>query len=339
MNALLQSENSNLGGKRVGERGGKMLVGPGRPYDLVAVCLLAAGAVMFSLSSPDNPLTWTLGFLAVFFAPGYAIISALFPGNREILAQSFVTRREERTFNITLLERIALSFGMSAVVMAIVGTFLARVVSSLNLIMVALSVVALTGIISAYAVYRRSGLPPGDQFAVFTRPRTGASVRRGASRGEMGISAVVVAGLVLAGAVAVNGYANDPGDSENFSEFSISGADGNLQQLPQQASPGQFITVRITVTSHYSDAREMSVTISAGSPVNGDGNNFQAPPTMAGALGPRTITFTLGSGNQWSYPITFSAGTGPIYFVLDDGNEVKTLWMPLAVSGPSGGGD
>lgn len=316
-----------------------MLIGPGRPYDLIAVCLLAVGAVLLSFYFRDSPLTGVLGFPAVFFAPGYALISALFPGNREILAQSFVARREERAFNITMLERIALSFGMSAAVMAVAATVLARGLSSLNVMTVGLTVVAVTAAVSAYAAYRRSGLPPGDQFAVFIR--TGGArgrPRKGLSRGEKAVGAVIVLGLVLAGAAAASGL-NPPPGPEMFSEFSISGADGNLQQLPQQVAPAQSIAVRVNVISHFPEAREMKVTISAGSPVNG-GSGFVSPPSGAGSLdAPRSLTFTLGPGHQWSYPITFSVpSAGPVYFVLDDGSEVKTLWMPLTAVGPGGGG-
>lgn len=322
----------------MGERAGRMLVGPGRPYDLIAVCLLAAVAVLLSFYDRNSLLTSALGFLAVFFAPGYAIISALFPGNREILAQSFVTRREERAFNITLVERVALSFGMSAVAMALAGTFLARGLSALNLVIVGLTVVSITGLVSAYAVHRRMALPPGDQFAVFTRTRPAGMQRRGFSRGEKGAAAVMVGGLFVLGAVVVSGITAGPSDDNPFTEFYIAGPDGNLQQLPQQLSPGQQGAVRVTVNSHLPSAEEMRLTIALYPGAN-DGAAFTAPE--AGSLGTaRSTTFTLGPGDQWSQVITFSipsSGTQTVYLVLDDGVEAKTLWMPVTVGGGGGG--
>lgn len=322
----------------MGERAGKVLIGPGRPYDLILVCLLAAGAVLLSFYARDSPLTWTLGFFAVFFAPGYAITSALFPGNREILAQSFVTRREERAFNMTMVERIALAFGMSAVAMALAGTLLARVLSGLNLVTVGLTVVSITGLVSAYAVYRRSVLPPGDQFAVFTRTRRAGVSRRGLSRGEKGVAALSVAGLFIMGAVAVSGMSSGPSGSSTFTEFYIAGPDGNVQQLPQQMSPGQGGAVRVTVNSHLQETVEMRLTVSFDTAVNG-GEPFQYPGITGPISGPKYMLMTISPGDQWSQVITFnlpgsaSAGTHTVFFVLDDGVEVKTLWISITVTG------
>lgn len=326
----------------MGERAGRMLVGPGRPFDLIIVCLLAVVAVLLSFYARDSALTSALAFLAVFFCPGYAVVSALFPGNREILAQSFVTRREERTFYISMIERIALAFGMSAVVMALAGTFLTRALYSLNVVTVGLAVVFITVILSAYAVARRSKLAPGDQFAVFTRAKAppGAPRRRGFSRGEKAVAALSALGLVMFAVVALNGLNAGPSDDDiQFTEFYITGSDGNLQQLPQELSPGQGGTVRVTVNSHLSSTQECRLTVALYA-VNG-GSAFMYPGITGPISEPRSMLLTVGPDNQWSQLVTFSipsAGSFNVFFTLDDGHEVKSLWIPITVTGASTGG-
>jgi len=174
-------------------RSGKVLIGPGRPYDLILVCIVVAVAAILPVYYPASPPAWVLGFLAVFFCPGYAMVSALFPGQFEIIPRTFLPHGE-RTFTITMLERSALAIGLSATAVALATTIMTRGLLDLTALSVGVLLIALTFIASAVAASRRSKLMPGDQFAIVLP----TAERRPFNRAEAGVAAVIIALVMMA---------------------------------------------------------------------------------------------------------------------------------------------
>jgi hypothetical protein len=49
---------------------------------------------------------------------------------------------------------------------------------------------------------------------------------------------------------------------------------------------------------------------------------------------PRSFTFDLADGERWESNIAFTipvSGDRTLYLLLDDGREVKLLWLPLTI--------
>jgi uncharacterized membrane protein len=315
-----------VGGKKV-----KVLVGPGRPYDLIVICLLVAAAVLLSTYKVDGPLMWVLGFIAVFFAPGYALVSALFPGQKAILSQSFMIKREERLVDISYLERIALSFGLGATVMALAGTIISRGIFELTSLTVGLEAAAFTYIFSALAIYRRSRLPMGDQFALALRPWNG---KHPLTMAEKGLSVIIASALILLVAVAATGLNAHPAALE-YSEFSITGADGNMEHLPRVLASDQQGLVRVSVVSHFATSGHFTLVLSLEQNAS---SSMAFDPTQPVTVSPgaaRSVTLDLASGESWERTISFvipSPGERTLFLTLNDGTEVKDLWVPLTIT-------
>lgn len=312
-------------------RTARVIVGPGRPYDLILICLLVAAAVLLATYDVQGPLGWVLGFVAIFFAPGYALVSLLLPGQKTILSQSYMVRREERLMDITMLERIALAFGLSAALMALGGTIMTRGIIDLDSLVVGLETAAFTYIFSALAIYRRSRLPSGDQFVLAMRPRNG---RRAFTQAERAVSAVLIAALAVLAAVTVTGLTVPPA-AYPFSEFSISGADGNMEHLPSVLTEEQEGRILVSVTSHLAEEGSFILVLSLERNVSTTAS-FDPSRTVTVLPGQaRSATFSLADGESWERTISFiipEAGERTLYLRLDDGQEVKELWLPLTIT-------
>lgn len=310
-------------------RTGKVLAGPGRPYDLIVVCAVVAVAALLPAYFPTSPVMWVLGFAAVFFCPGYALTAALLPGRREILAQSFMFRREERAFNISLLERLALSVGLSATSVALVATVMTRGLLVLNSTTVGVVLIAITFVAAALAVYRRSQLPPGDQF-LLTLPELELGRLNSAERM---VAAIIMVSVVVLGAVGVSALrSEDPGMP--FSDFAISGADGRLDHLPSTLTTGQQGLFRVNATNHLGEEADYTIRISLGQVSTFVPFNPAQPVALSPGQG-RSVEFSLQDGESFERVITFSISQPGQWTVLlelhSSHGEVRTLWLPITV--------
>lgn len=307
----------------------KVIVGPGRPWDLVLVCAVVATAALLPVYWPSSPPAWVFGFAAVFYCPGYAITSALLPSRMAALSRSFVPN-QERTHRTTMLIRSALAVGLSATVVAMAATIMTRGLIVLNSLTVGLTLIAITFIASAVAVYRRSKLAPGDQFAIVLRPRERFPLNQ---REGMVVVTIVVAVMAL-GVVVADGLMADRSGLP-YSEFEVSGADGELDHLPSSLSPNQPATVLIAATNNLGRAADYTLIVSLSDSLSATPADLSQTVVLSPGAG-RSTTISLDDGERYQQTLTFSIdrpGDFTVFLRLVDhgGSEVMTLWMPITV--------
>jgi uncharacterized membrane protein len=309
----------------------RLYVGPGKPYDLVTVCAIVTVSVLLALLDVQGVVRWTLGFLAVFFAPGYAIVSALFPGRKAIITPSFTARRDEHTMTISLLERIIIGSVLGSAVMALAGTVITRGILNFDVWVVSVEAIAVTFVASWIALTRRARTPPEDQFVLYSTPRLS---RPSLSSGERAISAILVMAVVVLAVLAVQGLGAKP-VAEEYSELSIIGVDGELDSLPSVLAPGQAGLVEVTVRSHLSTTERFNLILSL---EEAPGNTSAFDPTQKVEVSPgqgMSYQFELDPGRTWQQDIAFvvmTTGNQTLYLILDDGVEVKSNWLSLEIT-------
>ena len=93
------------------------LAAPGRPYDLALVCAISGLAVLMAIIGWNSPLLWALAFLSVFLLPGWALVSALFPGRSANLGR--LVGQGSKDSEISLLERFMAAVILSLILFAI----------------------------------------------------------------------------------------------------------------------------------------------------------------------------------------------------------------------------
>jgi uncharacterized membrane protein len=118
--------------------------------DLLAVTFLSCLGAIFVLIPPFNEtfLRIPLALLLFFFIPGYAFISALFPGNKEISG----------------IERFTLSVGFSLILTVFDG-FIISVLWRYRQAPIAISILGITVFFSLVALYTRKLLDESEQFS------------------------------------------------------------------------------------------------------------------------------------------------------------------------------
>lgn len=189
----------------------------------LALILLPAGAVV-----PRS----LIGFPLLFFVPGYVLIAALFPGEegRAKLPDGVGTPTRSATSDsrrIGWRERLALSFGLSVVLLPLLGLALSVVGLGYDTltIVTATSLVSALGLVPA-AVYRLRE-PPGKRLRL-PSDRWSRSLDAGVFGADDRTAAVnaVVAAVVLVAAAGL-GYAMvAPNTAESFTSAALLTTDG-----------------------------------------------------------------------------------------------------------------
>jgi uncharacterized membrane protein len=258
------------------------------------------------------------------------VVSALFPGRKALLSQTAIVRREEHLLDIGFLERVVLGVGLSAAIMGLAGTVLTRGILDFNETVVAAETVIITFAGTIIAIVRRSSLPRGDQFAVMGR----ISKRTPYSAAEMGVAVIIIAAIMVMSVVLVNGL-NATSTPEPYSEFGVTGSDGEISHLPSVLATNQAGLIKVTVISHSGESQRYQLTLALEKSPSAGSSFVPSQQVSVSPGAPRSYMFDLDDGETWESVISFVipvSGERTLYLVLDDGREVKTLWLPLTIT-------
>jgi uncharacterized membrane protein len=322
---------SNAGLSRV------VVAGPGKPYDLVLTYIVVAAAALFSLGAPHSPLTAVLAFFAVYFAPGYAICSAIFPGRFAAPGRGGPKGHGAR---VTLLERLVISIILSLFTVAvegsiIAGAFFGLVVTDLNATTVIVELALTSFFATALALYRRYRLPADEQFQlVLPLPRTRVAL----SPVEKALGAfLVIGGLVAAGLFAFSLGSVPP---EPFTEFALTDTGGGLAGLPSHLNVSESGSLKVDISNQMN--REVAYNLTIGLEQQSGFTSFQpidwANPNSLVNGTALVTSVALGDGHQATQTFIFTIsepGDHKILFVLSDGSSSKTLWLWINVTNPT----
>ncbi len=209
------------------------------PLDLrVATAWLAATVLAIYLPLlNESPVRIILTLPGILFLPGYCLIAALFPKDSDI----------------DLIERIALSFGLSIAVVPLIGLGLNFTPWGIRLepVVIAITVFTLAMILAAH--YRRALLPPKERFRFPFSEIAGALrnavVPKGGSRADR-ILTVVLTLAILAAILTTVYVIVVPKEGERFSEFFILGEKQKAADYPDRISVGQSYPLYIGVGNH-----------------------------------------------------------------------------------------
>ena len=218
------------------------------PVDLILVLIWVAANIIAIYLTILNA-TWVrlvLSFPTMLFIPGYCLTAALFP----------------KKSDINLLERIALSIGLSIAVVPLIGFVLNFTTWGIRLNPIVISLTFFTLLMVFIAAYRRALLPIGERFRIPFSEIVSA-IRQEifpteSNRGER----ILIAALILAILIAIMTtifVINFPRESGQFTEFFILGENRTTTYYPDLIIPGQNYPMFIGVGNH--EYRNMNYTI------------------------------------------------------------------------------
>ena len=188
--------------------------------DLLLLNIITVLLIFIITLFPSNALRIALGLPFVLFFPGYVLTAALFP----------------RRNALDGMERVALSFGMSIVVVSLVGLVLNYTPWGIKLYPILISLAGFVAVISIVAWYRRRRLGEGGRFTIPFRLNL-ASWRRQNFIDKV-LSIILIAAIL--GAIGTLGYViATPKVGEKFTEFYILGLEGQAIEFPKEMKVGE----------------------------------------------------------------------------------------------------
>ncbi|MGB6894564.1 MAG: DUF1616 domain-containing protein [Dehalococcoidia bacterium] len=212
-----------------------------------------------------------LGLIFVLFVPGYVLVAALFP----------------RKDDLDLVERLALSFGLSIAVVPLVGLALNYSPWGIRLNPILAFVTLFIVLAASVAVYRRSVLPSDEAMSV--------SVNLALPKWSQVRTTDRLLGLLLVLVLAVAGLAayvaaTSSGGSEEFTEFYVLGADGKAEGYPRTVRVGDKFTLILGVVNH-----------------EGEETTYRVQATIGGRLAANLDSLHLANKEEWEGPLALTA--------------------------------
>ena len=185
----------------------------------------------------ESPIRILFALPMILFWPGYCLIASLFP----------------RDSDIDLLERIALSFGLSIAVVPLIGLGLNFTPWGIRLEPLVVSLTLFTLAMILVAHYRRSLLPAEEQFRVPFAESAGTIKDAVSSQGGTGVDRIlnVVLSIAILTAILTTVYVIAvPKQGERFTEFFILGEGQKAADYPERISVGEHYPMYIGAGNH-----------------------------------------------------------------------------------------
>ena len=265
----------------------------------VLLALIAAGVQ--GLPAPLPMLRLLLGLFFVLLVPGYTLQAALFP----------------RADDLDGPERLALSFGLSVVVVPPIALILDRLPWGIRLWPIVVSEALFIVACSAVALIRRRRLAEEERPALVIdiQPRAWWAVQDRTSRVLYGILGLAL----LMAAVAATAIIVTPKPGERLTEFYVLGPEGLAEGYPRNAVIGEALDVPVGIVNREGQAASYLVRI-------------QLDGQAVGQTGP----IDLANDEEWEASISFvpSAAGRDLkleFFLYRDGGEEPyrnlLLWL------------
>ena len=218
------------------------------PADLILVVfwLAACIVVMYLPLLNATPLRIILALPVVLFIPGYSVVAALYPKDHDV----------------ELIERIALSFGLSIVVVPLIGYGLTFTPWGIRLDPLVTVICIFTLVMIGIAQHRRNQVPLPDRFSMpFSDiaaagkkelfPATNSRVDR--------LLGIILSLGILAAALTTIFVFSVPKGGEKFSEFYLLDENRTTARYPNLTLVGQDYPMYVGVGNH--ESRNITYTI------------------------------------------------------------------------------
>lgn len=211
------------------------------PNDLqIAFCTIII-TIIFVLVPPLNSsvLRIVFGMLFVLFLPGYLLISALFPKKDDLSG----------------VERIALSFGLSIAVVPLLGLILNYTPWGIRFVPILSILSAFSMLLLFISYHQRSKLPENDRFSIpvndlvmafrqeFSGPKT---------KGDTILTIILIVSIILAVSMVIFVIVT-PKTGERFTEFYILDTNGKADNYPTNLSVGVPEELIVGIVNHEYD--------------------------------------------------------------------------------------
>jgi uncharacterized membrane protein len=200
-----------------------------RPDDLIAGIIVAILLILTIDITPDSVLRPILGIFFLLVTPGYVALAAIFPGRD----------------GPDTIERIALTFGLSISIFAIVGLTIYYAFSGVTLESIEFALAGLVIVTAFIAWERRTNLPEDERYVI--NVEINASIK-----GMPFIDRLLVVGIVVTAAfsLVMLYFILSPTNTTLYnSEIGLLGPTGQTAGYPWNLTLGQATNLNVSVHS------------------------------------------------------------------------------------------
>ena len=238
----------------------------GFPVDLLAV-IVGTALLVASLLGSDAGYSWPralVGFAFVLVLPGYALVSALFPGR-----PSGVRTRPMQTtaYSPGTAERLGLSFAFSLALLPILAVVHGLLGIPFETNTVVVSVATLVIALSTVGILRRFARSPTDRYSPPSVFGYGARTRDWLAAGtatDTVLSAVLAVAVLLAVGTLAFGLTG-PIQGESYTGVSLVTESGDGEYVasgfPTNFSAGEARTLTLQVENHYQEPGDYTAVV------------------------------------------------------------------------------
>jgi len=202
------------------------------PLDILLCILWSTALLPITLLSMDTTIRTLLGLPFILFIPGYILIFALFP-----------SKKTDR--GIDVIERIALSFGLSIAIVPLLGLLLNYTPWGIRLEPILLSLFFFIIGVGFLAIYRWIQTPADERFIIsfqISPPKT---------TNKLDTTLTIILAIAIVIALAALLYVIiTPKTGEKFTEFYLLGPSGKATDYPRNLTAGENATVIIGLANH-----------------------------------------------------------------------------------------
>lgn len=214
---------------------------PRYPIDIIICILWSLLLIPFVLFDLNETLRIVLGLPTILFIPGYVLICSLFP-----------TKNTKK--GIDVIERIALSFGLSIAVVPLMGLGLNYTPWGIRLIPLLTTLILFVLIIGIIALYRWYLTESDERFIISFQ----LSFPKGETRVDQALTVVLVITILIA-VVALVYVIVTPKTGERFTEFYLLGPQRMADNYPQDLTMNEQAMVIVGIVNH--EYKQMNYTV------------------------------------------------------------------------------
>lgn len=202
------------------------------PIDIILCMLWSLILLPTALLDVEGIIRVVLGLPFVLFIPGYILVFTLFP-----------TRKTDR--GIDMIERIALSFGLSIAIVPLIGLGLNYTPMGIRLEPILLSIFIFIISVGSIGVYRWVKTTPDERFTVSLN----ISLTKSESNLNKALTIILLAMIVIAMASLIY-VVITPKTGEQFTEFYILSSEGTAEEYPRYIHVGENADGIIGIVNH-----------------------------------------------------------------------------------------
>ena len=303
------------------------------PTDLVFVGTLGLFLIAIGLGySGEFPGRVAVGLVAILFAPGYALVSSLFPkkNSQTAIFEDIRIVMAHPEGRVTAVERLLLAIGLSVGLVPLIGLGLDYSPRGIDSSRLLISTGAVTIVLTLAATVRRLRMPPAERFdpkiSRFVRTTFG-QLRTVQARSTL--SLVLIIGLLIA-AGGIGFAVLDADRGEQFTSLYLLSEDPETGELiageyPEEITQGETENVTIGVTNN--EGKQVDYVVVAQLQSVNETGEIEDTHTMD------RFTVTLQPGETWERPHTIHPeltgnGLRMTYFVFADEPPETPVYRP-----------